>query len=318
MRLKVLLDNTTAIDQYYLAEPGLSYLLEDDDIRILFDTGYSGLFIDNARAMGEDIGRIDALVLSHGHDDHSGGLQHWIRRFGVDSAAVGGQVAAGGQSEAGGQVAAGGQSEAGGQVAAGASAGSAMRPLLVAHPLTFEPKHLDAEPGETTGGLSIGSPVDKAELARHFELRLSAAPVQLGRRFVFLGQVPRLNNHEGHQAIGRTGDPPQPDLLADDSALVWRGADGLVIITGCSHSGIVNIIEYAMQVCGETRIVDVIGGFHLLGADTGRLDFTRQRLAALAPGVIHPCHCTDLAARIHLAAALPVREVGVGLELTYG
>jgi 7,8-dihydropterin-6-yl-methyl-4-(beta-D-ribofuranosyl)aminobenzene 5'-phosphate synthase len=146
---------------------------------------------------------------------------------------------------------------------------------------------------------------------------------------IFLGEIPRTNSFEAQEPIGETLTAPTapgvvpgtsdwiPDYLPDDSALVYKGDDGLVIITGCSHSGIVNIVEYAIKVCGDTRISDIIGGFHLLDAPPARLDFTSKRLAALSPRAVHPCHCTDLAARIHLASALPVKELGVGMELRY-
>ena len=56
----------------------------------------------------------------------------------------------------------------------------------------------------------------------------------------------------------------EPDHLLDDTALAFRSAEGLVIITGCSHAGICNITEYAREVCGERRVIDIIGGLHLL------------------------------------------------------
>ena len=74
MKLTVLVDNATIIDRYFLAEPAVSYLLEDGDARILLDTGYSDVFLKNARAMGIDLSRVTDIVLSHGHNDHTGGL----------------------------------------------------------------------------------------------------------------------------------------------------------------------------------------------------------------------------------------------------
>jgi 7,8-dihydropterin-6-yl-methyl-4-(beta-D-ribofuranosyl)aminobenzene 5'-phosphate synthase len=304
MRLKVLMDNSAVIDQYYLAEPALSFLLQDAETRILFDTGYSSAYLANAKAMGEDLSRLNAIVISHGHDDHSAGLRHWLVRF-------------------------------------GSSQNPDDRPELVAHPSAFNPKRSDK--------LDIGSPLGLQELSRHFTLRLSTTPQQLTPRFVFLGEIPRTNPYEGLQPIGETTAPPIappdavhtptynpaqppvaspatdpspephwiPDQLPDDSALVYKGDDGLVIITGCSHAGIVNIVEYAIKVCGDTRINDIIGGYHLLDASPQRLNFTRERLAALAPRAMHPCHCTDLAAKIHLAHALPVKELGVSMKIDY-
>ena len=74
MKLTVLVDNNTFIDQYYLGEPALSVYLEEDGKKILFDTGYSDVFIKNAEKMNISLDCLDYLVLSHGHNDHTGGL----------------------------------------------------------------------------------------------------------------------------------------------------------------------------------------------------------------------------------------------------
>lgn len=273
MKLTILVDNNTIIDRYYLGEPGFSCLLESGGTRILFDTGYSGIYIDNAAALGLDLASVDAVVISHGHDDHAGGLRHWPERFPA--------------------------------VPAG------RRPLLVAHPRAFDPKR--------SGALPIGAPVGPDELAGHFQPRFSSEPLELGGGFVFLGEIPRRGDIEGIAPIGETDGPAGtvPDLLSDDTAVAWRGGEGLVVVTGCSHAGIVNIVRRAVEVCGDDRIVDIVGGFHLLGASADRLEYTKSRLGALRPRAVHPCHCTDFAARRSLADSLPVSEVGVGLELEY-
>ena len=81
MKLTVLVDNNTYIDQYYCAEPALSYLIEDGAHKILFDTGYSGLLIQNAEAMQLDLATIDSIVISHGHNDHTRGLSYLSAQY---------------------------------------------------------------------------------------------------------------------------------------------------------------------------------------------------------------------------------------------
>ena len=93
--------------------------------------------------------------------------------------------------------------------------------------------------------------------------------------------------------------------------------DGLVIVTGCSHAGICNIIEYAKSVTGESRIACVIGGFHLLNADESLLSETGKYLSALSADTLYPSHCTDLAAKIHLSRYVDLKEAGVGLTLNF-
>ncbi|RLB77759.1 MAG: MBL fold metallo-hydrolase, partial [Deltaproteobacteria bacterium] len=81
MKITVLVDNNTLIDRYFFAEPGLSLLIEDDETTVLFDTGYSDIFLKNAFKMGKDLTTLDYLVLSHNHLDHTWGLEPLIKYF---------------------------------------------------------------------------------------------------------------------------------------------------------------------------------------------------------------------------------------------
>ena len=74
MKLTILMDNNTYIDQYYLGEPAFSVYIEDGAEKILFDTGYSDAFLRNAEQMQIDMNALTYIVLSHGHNDHSRGL----------------------------------------------------------------------------------------------------------------------------------------------------------------------------------------------------------------------------------------------------
>lgn len=86
MKLRVLMDNNTYIDQYYLGEPAASYYIEAGECRILFDTGYSDAFLYNADKLGIDLGKLTHIVLSHGHNDHTGGLKYLKERFDLQAA----------------------------------------------------------------------------------------------------------------------------------------------------------------------------------------------------------------------------------------
>lgn len=79
MKLTVVMDNQTLIDQYYCGEPGLSFYIEEEGLKILFDVGYSHLFIRNCEQMKIDLSDLNFIVLSHGHLDHTWGLPHLIQ-----------------------------------------------------------------------------------------------------------------------------------------------------------------------------------------------------------------------------------------------
>ena len=81
LSVTLLVDNATLIDRYFTAEPGLSFSIETSEKKILFDLGYSGVFLANAENLGIDLLDLDYVVLSHGHIDHTGGLVPLMRRY---------------------------------------------------------------------------------------------------------------------------------------------------------------------------------------------------------------------------------------------
>lgn len=117
-------------------------------------------------------------------------------------------------------------------------------------------------------------------------------------------------------AIGKSiiNGEKQEDNLKDDSAIVYKSNKGLFIITGCSHSGICNIIEYAKKVCNEDKIYGVIGGFHLFDINE-RLKETIKYLKRNNIELLFPCHCVSLKAKIEMGEEIDIKEVGVGLEI---
>ncbi|TGC11544.1 MBL fold metallo-hydrolase [Methanolobus halotolerans] len=278
MKLTVLTDNNTLIDKYYLGEPGVSYLLEENGSKVLFDTGYSDVFIRNAQKMGIDLLELDYIVISHGHLDHTGGLEPLLRLF----------------------------------TEAGLEGRQYKRPVLLAHPLAFKRKYQQ-------GAGEIGALVSEDRLATCMEIRHSRDPMWISEQLVFLGQIPRVFDFEAKETIGCIieDDHSSPDSILDDTAMVFKTVSGLVIITGCSHSGICNIIRYAKEVCKEERIVDIVGGFHLLRPSTERLEGTMDHLEKTKPQRVHACHCIDLMSKIALSHACNIEEVGVGLEIQY-
>jgi 7,8-dihydropterin-6-yl-methyl-4-(beta-D-ribofuranosyl)aminobenzene 5'-phosphate synthase len=184
--------------------------------------------------------------------------------------------------------------------------------VLVTHPATLLPKYLE-ELGE------IGSNLSLARVARSFQVQLSKEPLWLTENLVFLGEIERYNNFEALQPLGKVldADREYEDYLWEDSALAYRSARGMVIITGCSHAGICNIVEQAKKVCQEERVLDIIGGFHLLDPSTEQLQGTINYMKELGTPLIHACHCTDLASKLALSRVINIGEVGVGTCFSY-
>ncbi len=81
MKLTVLADNNCLIDHYFYAEPALSFFIEDNNTRVLFDVGYSDVFMKNAEKLKINLRNLDYLVFSHGHLDHTWGLDPLIKLY---------------------------------------------------------------------------------------------------------------------------------------------------------------------------------------------------------------------------------------------
>lgn len=88
MKLAVLMDNNTYIDHYYCGEPGLSFYIENGEDKILFDTGYSDMFLKNAEKMDIDLSLVNKIVFSHGHNDHTNGFKYYNEKFGANNVKV--------------------------------------------------------------------------------------------------------------------------------------------------------------------------------------------------------------------------------------
>lgn len=183
------------------------------------------------------------------------------------------------------------------------------RVRLVYHPTALLPKRY--------GSLDIGLGVPVEILRENFNLVPTLDPFWLNDELVYLGEIERGNGFENKKPLGQRyeGEGFVDDFLPDDSALVHVGDRHIDIITGCSHSGICNIIEYAKKVTGKQRVGSVIGGFHLNKTDPELVDATASYFREADIEQVYPCHCTDTFAKIALAAASPVEEAGVGLVL---
>ena len=240
---------TVAVDNTpfggFKSEHGLALWINDGGKRILFDTGQSNLLLKNAKTLDIDLANTDAIVISHGHYDHTGCLSAVLN------------------------------------IASNAK--------IYLHPAATEPKFSK----NVSGAISIGmsDPARKAIQDRH--VIWTATPAHLFPGIAVTGQIPRMNDFEDvGGAFFADENCQKPDDLLDDQALFVESAKGLIVVLGCTHSGIVNTLDYISKLTGQNEIYAVIGGMHLLNASQMRITNTIETFKKYNIQKIIPLHCT--------------------------
>lgn len=118
-------------------------------------------------------------------------------------------------------------------------------------------------------------------------------PFQISKEAGITGPIPRETDFEGTGGsfyYDREGKYPDP--VTDDMAIWFKSNKGLIIISGCCHSGVVNTSEYALQISSQEKVRSVIGGFHLHNASSGRIKKTVEYLKEKSIETLVPLHCT--------------------------
>ncbi len=258
-----------------LGEYGFSCLVETTSGTYLFDTGGGLTIINNTERLGIDLRRLDGIILSHGHFDHTGGLKQVLEKTGSIA--------------------------------------------IYAHPELFNQRF------SSHGGplRNIGIAWEQKELETlGARFQLSTGPINIAENILLSGDVPRTNRHE-------TGDPKlvieisegklDSDPLKDDLSLFLRTEKGLVLLLGCAHAGLINIIDHAVAVTGVDRIHAVVGGTHLMYSGKDQLKATMDRLESEGITHIGASHCTGRNGALALAERFGERffsaTVGATLEV---
>jgi 7,8-dihydropterin-6-yl-methyl-4-(beta-D-ribofuranosyl)aminobenzene 5'-phosphate synthase len=283
VEITVLVEDTVFVARMR-AEHGLSLYVEAGDYRILFDTGASALFLGNAKNLGLHLSDLDALVLSHNHCDHTGGVEFLVDLY------------------------------------AGA-------PPIFAHPKAFSQSYVrpkavgKAQPGRTaarTAGFPY--PLGLTGLQkRGIQLTTNREPLEIHKDIWLSGEVPRNCPFED-AGSNFFLDPRliQPDDLVDDQALIIKTERGVIVITGCCHSGIVNTLKAVDSLFPGAPVLAVVGGFHLLDADAKRIKKSVDYLTGLNPQRVIAGHCTGFDALCSLRRAFGERfqRLSVGARYT--
>jgi 7,8-dihydropterin-6-yl-methyl-4-(beta-D-ribofuranosyl)aminobenzene 5'-phosphate synthase len=156
---------------------------------------------------------------------------------------------------------------------------------------------------------------------------LHEGPAQIAPGVWFTGPVPRVHPETNWTTTGKihTAAGDVEDNVPDDAALVFDTDEGLVVLTGCGHAGIVNISEYARKIASPAPVFAVIGGLHLLDKDDATVDWTGAQLKRLGVRYLLAGHCTGIEATMRLRTALgltrrtaPISSVGSSFTLGKG
>lgn len=264
MRVLVLMDNA-AVRPELATEHGLSMWLEADGKHLLFDTGASDGFAANAAALGVNLSLTDAVVLSHGHYDHTSGLPGLL--------------------------------------------GVVHPPVYVSPGATLDRYARQAEEPHKP----IGMPRATAQALAERTITFTDKPTPITEHVWATGPIPRNTPFED------TGGPffldascEQADHLLDDQALWLETREGISVLLGCAHSGVVNTLDYVAKLTGCSEFHAVIGGTHLVNATEERLEETARALERYRVRILAPCHCTGEAPLRFLEARLPQAFTATG------
>lgn len=248
--LHTIVDNTVQRSSALWGEHGVSFAIETPEGRILFDTGQSGdVLVHNAALMNIQLNQIDALVISHAHYDHTGGLERFLEYARAEIP-------------------------------------------LYANPSLFQ-ERFSSKDGKTE---SIGLRLSEAQLSKCLDIRLSAEPTEILPGVWTTGEITDRTEFEGrspNHKIQANGDW-LPDPYKDDLSLVLDAPDGLVVVCGCCHAGLLNTLAQIQRIF-QKRIQAVIGGTHLASTTPENLVHAVDVLKSYAGEKtlrLYPNHCT--------------------------
>ena len=259
------------------AHHGLSLLITayvgSEKRSLLFDAGPHGeTFLRNAEILGVDLSEVDAVVLSHGHWDHAGGLVVAIE-----------------------EILRGEGDGVRGREGEGARGRMAVECYM--HPGMFVERALQKPDGEVIR-FELVPNVDELTQAGAKVVNTEEPQFIADGAFYLSGEIPRRTAYEtglpGHVRRASDGQGWEPDpLILDERFISVHVKDkGQVLFSACSHAGLVNVLTHARAVFPEVELYGVIGGLHLSGATEKIIPQTVADLRQFDLRLVAPGHCT--------------------------
>ncbi|HAR94512.1 MAG TPA: hypothetical protein DCR97_00890 [Deltaproteobacteria bacterium] len=255
------------------AEHGLSYYVEtvvqESRYGLMFDYGVDPRGVANNMALLDiDLARVRAFGLSHGHFDHWGGLLEILRTNGS-------KIPKGIPFYVGQEV--------------------------FAHRLSRTPDG---------GRLRDLGRLDRTEISQMglAEIVEVSEPVEVIPGAHLTGKIERTAEYETDNPmllIERDGSFEVDDFRGEQALFFKVKGKGLVVLSGCAHTGIINTVKQAQRLAGVDHIYAVIGGFHLVNATPQRINLVVEALKAIAPDHVIPTHCTGFEATMTLCREMP-------------
>jgi 7,8-dihydropterin-6-yl-methyl-4-(beta-D-ribofuranosyl)aminobenzene 5'-phosphate synthase len=255
-KITILSENTSCGFPGIKIEKGFSVLIEMGEKQYLYDAGRTGTAVQNAKVLGKDITKIEKIFLSHGHLDHTGGLEAVLKAIG--------------------------------------------HPVeIYAHPDIFENKVAFDSNNRLR---SIGIPFTKKYLEEkygavfhfHKNFQKVADKIWLTGEVPFTDTFEKIPTEAFEMIKGKQGQVG-PDPLLDDNSVVIETDKGLVVILGCGHHGIINILTYIKKNL-DKKIYALIGGTHLQEVNTEQMAFVKSSLERIfqedQTKIFAPDHCT--------------------------
>lgn len=274
MKITFLVDNKTE-EPRCRAEWGLSVLIEANGRTILMDQGETGMFAENAMALGIDLNRVDFATISHGHSDHSGGTPAF---FAVNDHAP-----------------------------VYVHKDAFRRSVTMKHAEVDEEGHVvKGEIFET--GLEIPW-TEEFKRENADRIILTEGTCQIDEHTWLIGDVPRIEGFSPTESFYLYIKDDKytgwvEDIMKHEQTLVIEEDGRLHVFSGCSHNGIVPILKYITEQLPGRKISTVVAGMHLFAAKAEFRQKVVREVMAYGPDLVFPVHCTGMEAIVDFKKAL--------------